>query len=73
VSLLLLNVSIDTVNSPITIRATIVDAINKSTCAEYKPHIKIKHITNVIIDEANKHNDKYLNIHRSYEIIHRKK
>ena len=45
----------------------IVDAINKNICAEHKPQIKIKHITNVIIDDANKHNDKYLKIDRSYK------
>jgi hypothetical protein len=54
-------------------RTIIVDAINKNTCAEHKPHIKIKHITNVIIDEANKHNDKYLSIHRSYKRINKQK
>jgi hypothetical protein len=57
------------VNSPIRIKTIIVDAINKKICAEHKPQIKIKHIINVIIDDANKYNDKYLNIHRSYEII----
>jgi hypothetical protein len=48
-------------------KTIIVDAINKNICVEHKPQIKIKHMTNVIIDDANKHNDKYLKIHRSYE------
>ncbi len=45
-----------------------VVAININTCAEYKPHIKIRHMTNVMIDAANKHMDKYRNIHKSYLI-----
>jgi hypothetical protein len=67
VSYLLVNVNIDIVNSPIKIKTSIVDAINKNIFVEHKPQIRIKHITNVIIDDANKHNDKYLKIHRSYE------
>ena len=47
--------------------------MNKNTWAEHKPHIKIKHITIVMIDEANRHNDKYLNIHRSYQTINKDK
>jgi len=62
----------DIINSAIATRATIVVAININTCAEYKPHIKIRHMTNVMIDAANKHMDKYRNIHKSYliKLIH---
>ena len=48
-----------------TMKTIIVEAIKRKTCVEHKPQIKIKHITNVIIDDANKHNDIYLNIQRS--------
>ena len=56
------------INSAIRTKATIVVEMNINTCAEYSPQIKIKHITKVIIDDANKHIDTYLNIHRSYLI-----
>lgn len=56
------------INSAIITRIIIVEEININTYAEYKPQINIRHITNVIIDEANKHIDKYRNIHKSYLI-----
>jgi len=65
VSYLVANVTIEIVNSPMTTKTIIVEAIKRKTCVEHKPQIKIKHITNVIIDDANKHNDIYLNIQRS--------
>ena len=43
----------------------IFEAINRNACVEHKPHTKTKHMTKVIIDEANKLRDKYLNIHKS--------
>jgi hypothetical protein len=49
-------------------KVIIIEAININTCAEYKPQINIRHIINVMIDDANKHIDAYRNIHRSYSI-----
>ena len=63
---LLANVIIDIVNSAMRTKLIIIEAININTCAEYKPQINIRHIINVIIDDANKHIDAYRNIHRSY-------
>lgn len=55
----------DMVNSAMATTRIIVEAININTCAEHKPQISIKPMTNVMIDEANRHIERYLNIHRS--------
>jgi hypothetical protein len=59
------NVIMATAHSAMTNSAIIVDAMKMKTCAEYKPHIRIKHMTKVIIDEANRHMDRYRNTQRS--------
>ena len=63
---LLVKASIEMMSSMMAMRTIIVEPMKMKTCAEHRPQMRIKHMTEVMIDEANRQRDMYLSIQRSY-------